>query len=71
MEDGKSWSTDKTEHRKEIKEATSKGWLQVRMQSREGEKERDSVFREVQLSLKWLNLWGENRKDKSKSRREF
>lgn len=29
-----------------------------------GRREREILFRKVQLSLKWLNLWGENRKEK-------
>lgn len=34
----------------------------------QGGRKRDILFREVQLTLKWLDLWGENRKDKSKFR---
>lgn len=66
MEDGERRWAGKTECRKGIKEETSKSWLQMRMQG-----ERESLLREAWLSSKWLNLWGENEKDRKKARRQL
>lgn len=64
----KSLWTGKTECWKGSKVARSECWLQMRIQ---GWRDRVCLFREVQLSLKLLNLWGENRKAMSKLTQEL
>ena len=68
--DGLKESVQMTRNGRWQEVADWQNWMQERDQ-RGNIQERVYLFGEVWLSLKWLNLWGENRKDRSKVRWEL